>query len=77
MRFSLGYTDLDPSQMEQILDMMERLLKRYDIDAKACAQRLLCSTVRQSADNVASGAGSSADKMIDGLTRLVIRGDVP
>lgn len=55
--------------MEQILDMMERLLKRYDIDARGCAQRLLCSTVRQAAENVASGSGSSADKVIDGVTR--------
>lgn len=52
-----------------MLDMLERLLQRYDIDAKVCAQRLLCSTVRQAAGNVADGVGSSADKVIDGVTR--------
>lgn len=56
--------------MEQILDMMERLLKRYDVDAKECAQRLLCSTVRQASENVSGGIGSSADKVIDGVTRF-------
>lgn len=55
--------------MNQLIDKVERLLHKYDIDVTTCVQKIICTTIKNAADNVARGNGSSAEKIFDGLSR--------
>lgn len=46
---------------------LDNVLQRYDIDAVACGQRLVCTMVQNAAYEVADGVGTSTDKLVDGL----------
>lgn len=53
----------------QFLEPVEKMLHKYDIDSTACTQRVICTLVKESAENVSKGIGSSTDKIFDGLSR--------
>ena len=53
----------------QLLNTLDKLLEKYEIDATSCTQRFACTIVKNSADNVNNGVGSSTDKIIDGVSR--------
>lgn len=60
--------DVAEDKFWQILDSMDQLMQKYDIDSTACSQRIICSMVKDSAESVASGNGTSTDKILDGIT---------
>lgn len=55
--------------MQQLIGKVERIFHKYDIDVTTCVQKVICTTVKKAAENVAKGSGSSADKIFDGLSR--------
>lgn len=57
--------------MHQVIEKVERMFRKYDIDVTTCIQKMVCSTVKTAAENVAKGNGSSAEKIFDGLSRWV------
>lgn len=57
--------------ISKFTETIEKVLQKYDIDAAACTQRTLCSSVRDAAHNVAKGKGTSTEKILDGITRQV------
>lgn len=66
--FLFNVLDVTEEKFWQILDSMDKLLLKYNIDSTACSQRIICSMVKESAESVASGNGTSADKILDGIT---------
>lgn len=62
--------------MQQIIEKFERIFRKYDIDVTTCVQKIICTTVKNAAENVAKGNGSSAEKIFDGLSRWVQRSQV-
>lgn len=59
----------DDNPLNQIINKIEKIFNKYDIDVATCVQKVICTTVRNSAENVARGNGTSADKIFDGLSR--------
>ncbi|XP_031630522.1 uncharacterized protein LOC116345366 [Contarinia nasturtii] len=58
----------DENPLNQLIDKVERVFHKYDIDVTTCVQRLVCITIRNAAENVAKGNGTSAEKIFDGLS---------
>lgn len=44
---------------------------KYDIDGTTCTQKLICESIKSASHNVATGKGSSYEKIFDGITRFV------
>lgn len=61
--------DDDDNPMHQLMEKVERMFRKYDIDVTTCVQKMICTTVKNAAENVAKGNGSSAEKIFDGLSR--------
>lgn len=59
----------DENPLNQLIEKVERVFHKYDIDVTTCVQRMVCITVRNAAENVARGNGTSAEKIFDGLSR--------
>lgn len=55
--------------MHQLIEKFERIFHKYDIDVTICIQKVICTTIKNAAENVAKGNGSSAEKIFDGLSR--------
>lgn len=55
--------------LTKLVFTIEKTLQKYNIDATACTQRTLCTSVRDAARNVANGIGTSSEKILDGITR--------
>lgn len=70
---NISLTGHEPTENEdrlsKIAESIEKILSKYDIDATTCTQRTICTSVDQAVKNVASGVGSSGEKILDGLTR--------
>lgn len=62
----------DDNPMNKIIDKVERIFQKYDIDVTTCVQKVVCTTIKNAVENVAKGSGSSTDKIFDGLSRYVI-----
>lgn len=52
------------------MQMLEKVLEKYDIEPTVCSQRLICTLSKSSAENVSSGFGTSTDKILDGIFRF-------
>lgn len=63
--------------MNKLIDKVERIFHKYDIDVSKCVQRVVCTTIKNAVENVAKGSGSSTDKIFDGLSRYVRPPNVP
>lgn len=59
----------DENPINQLIDKVERIFHKYDIDVTTCVQRMVCTTVKNAVENVARGNGTSAEKIFDGLSR--------
>ncbi|KAF7264957.1 hypothetical protein GWI33_021863, partial [Rhynchophorus ferrugineus] len=46
---------------------LEKILLQYEVDLDSCSRKFVCETVKQSAETVSRGSGSSLDKVLDGL----------
>lgn len=70
IRSSDPFTEFEnENPIARFTDIIEQVLRKYNIDATACTQRTLCMTVRDASQNVAKGIGSSSEKIFDGLVR--------
>lgn len=68
MRFYLENLD-EENPLNQLMEKVERIFHKYDIDVTTCVQKMICLTVRNAVENVAKGNGTSTEKIFDGLTR--------
>lgn len=59
----------DDNPMNQLIDKLERVFHKYDIDVTTCVQKIVCNTIKNAVEKVANGKGSSTDKIFDGLSR--------
>lgn len=59
----------DENPLHQLIDRVERVFHKYDIDVTTCIQRVICITIQNAAENVSKGDGTSAEKIFDGLSR--------
>lgn len=66
---TIDQLDDNNNPMQQMIERVERLFHKYDIDVTTCVQKIICTTVKNSAENVAKGNGSSVEKIFDGLSR--------
>lgn len=51
------------------VDMLEKTLLKYDIDAIGCMQTILCTFAHHAMNNVSKGNGTNAEKIFDGAVR--------
>lgn len=70
--FQIQDDDLGNNKLIKLLQILEKVLEKYDIEPTLCSQRLICTLSKRSAENVANGNGSSTDKILDGIFRFVI-----
>lgn len=66
MYFSL---DISENKTLHILETIDKLLNKYDIDSTICSQRIMCTLLNDASENVSNGNGTSIDKILDGLSR--------
>lgn len=66
----------DDNPINHLIDKVERIFHKYDIDVTTCVQKVLCNTVKNAVENVAKGNGTSTEKIFDGLTRFVLKIEV-
>ncbi|GBP17931.1 hypothetical protein EVAR_7924_1 [Eumeta japonica] len=62
-----GYGRSEDSELLQLTDMLNKMdetLGRYNVDSRACVQRLACSYVRLANENVISGNATEFDTML-------------
>lgn len=55
--------------ISNFIGTIERVLMKYDIDATACTQKLLCDSIKSASQSVTMGKGSSSEKIFDGVMR--------
>lgn len=59
----------DDNPMNHLIEKVERIFHKYDIDVTTCVQKVICTIIKNATENVAKGNGSSTDKIFDGLSR--------
>lgn len=59
----------EPHTVFPFIDMLEKTLSKYDIDAIGCMQTVLCTFAQHAMHNVSKGNGTNAEKMFDGAVR--------
>lgn len=73
IQIQIQHPDSMENDIWKLVESIENTLQKYGIDATACTQRAVCSLVKSSSTNVSRGSGTSTEKIIDGVTRLVCR----
>lgn len=58
------------------MDSIDKALVKYDIDTTACTQRTICGYVKNASYNVADGRANQVEKILNGLTRYILLGDI-
>lgn len=63
------FDDHQNSVLEDGMYMFEKTFRNYNVDSKACAQRLVCWLVKKANKNVVQGDSNKIDRIIEDLSK--------